>query len=95
MMVEENTVVHIARLAHLEIRPEQISKYTKDLGNILDMVKALEEVNTDNIEPMTHPLSQAQRMREDRVTENDERKTLQETAPAIAAGMYLVPQVIE
>ena len=95
MLVEEKTVAHIARLAHMEISPEKLGQYRKELGSILSMIEALEQVNTQDIEPMTHPLEQTQRLREDTVTEKDERKLLQENAPAIAAGMYLVPQVIE
>ena len=52
-------------------------------------------VATDNIEPMAHPLEATQPMREDAVTEEDQRSLFQSIAPATESGLYLVPQVIE
>jgi aspartyl-tRNA(Asn)/glutamyl-tRNA(Gln) amidotransferase subunit C len=95
MSVEENTVMHIARLAHLEVSPEQIQKYAHDLNKILSMVEAMDKVNIDNVEPMIHPHNQSQRLRNDVVTESNQREAFQKIAPATAAGLYLVPQVIE
>ncbi|MDF2690213.1 MAG: Asp-tRNA(Asn)/Glu-tRNA(Gln) amidotransferase GatCAB subunit [Gammaproteobacteria bacterium] len=95
MSVEEKTVCHIARLAHLDITDGQVQKYAHDLNNILSMVKEMEKLNTDHIEPMTHPLKQNQRLRKDIVIESNQREVFQKIAPATAAGLYLVPQVIE
>ncbi|MDO8953280.1 MAG: Asp-tRNA(Asn)/Glu-tRNA(Gln) amidotransferase subunit GatC [Gammaproteobacteria bacterium] len=95
MSVEETTVTNIARLAHLEISQAQTQKYAEDLNNIFALVKSLEQFDTSAIQPMIHPLPHSQRLREDEVTEPDQREAFQKIAPATAAGLYLVPQVIE
>jgi aspartyl-tRNA(Asn)/glutamyl-tRNA(Gln) amidotransferase subunit C len=55
----------------------------------------MNSVNTDNIEPLSHPLEITARLREDKVTEIDQRAHFQEIAPAVDNGHYLVPKVIE
>ena len=52
-------------------------------------------VDTSDVEPMAHPLQMSQRLREDRVTEENQRELFQSIAPATANGLYLVPKVIE
>lgn len=95
MAVEQSTVISIARLAHLDITESETKKYTEDLTNIFHIVKSMENVDTSKVEPIIHPLSQCQSLREDAVTETNQRELFQSTAPATAAGLYLVPQVIE
>ncbi|MET0001706.1 MAG: Asp-tRNA(Asn)/Glu-tRNA(Gln) amidotransferase subunit GatC, partial [Candidatus Thiodiazotropha lotti] len=69
--------------------------YAAELSNILALVEQLEAADTDNIEPMAHPLHMAQRLREDQVTEPDRRNQNQAVAPLVENGLYLVPKVIE
>jgi aspartyl-tRNA(Asn)/glutamyl-tRNA(Gln) amidotransferase subunit C len=52
-------------------------------------------VNTEGVVPMSHPLEVVQRLREDTVTERDQRDEFQKVAPATRDGLYLVPRVIE
>ena len=52
-------------------------------------------VDTSGVTPMAHPLDAVQRLREDAVTESDQREHFQQVAPAVEAGLYLVPKVIE
>jgi len=65
------------------------------LNGILAMVDAMRAVDTSGVEPMSHPQEVAQRLREDRVTEKDQREIFQSVAPAVEDGLYLVPKVIE
>jgi aspartyl-tRNA(Asn)/glutamyl-tRNA(Gln) amidotransferase subunit C len=62
---------------------------------MLDLMTRMSELNTDNVEPMAHPMDQAQRLRPDVVTELNNRKKFQAIAPQVEAGLYLVPKVIE
>ena len=55
----------------------------------------MQAVNTDGVEPMSHPQELAQRLREDAVSETDRRAAYQSIAPQTEAGLYLVPKVIE
>ena len=96
MPLDRPEVEKIAHLARLSINEEQIPFYASNLTKILDLVQHINEAQTDNIIPMAHPLEGlTQRMREDEVTETNERELFQSIAPETDAGLYLVPKVIE
>lgn len=91
----EDIVGKIAELSRLSINSEEIPAYQQQLGHIIQFVKQLDGVGTENVEPMAHPQDQCQRLRADSVTESDQHKYFQENAPLVEAGLYLVPKVIE
>lgn len=96
MPLERHEVEKIAHLARLTLNEAQIPYYASNLSNILKLVTHINEANTQGIEPMSHPLQAlSQRMREDVVTETDQRELFQSIAPATEAGLYLVPKVID
>jgi aspartyl-tRNA(Asn)/glutamyl-tRNA(Gln) amidotransferase subunit C len=88
-------VNRIAWLARLAIDDDKTESYARDLSGILDFIAQMNAVATDAVEPMAHPLDQSQRLRPDLVTETDQRALFQAQAPAVEAGLYLVPKVIE
>jgi aspartyl-tRNA(Asn)/glutamyl-tRNA(Gln) amidotransferase subunit C len=66
------------------------------LSSIVDFVDELSRVQTDDVLPMAHPLDgQHQRLRADQVSESDHHEKYQANAPAVQAGLYVVPRVIE
>ena len=86
----------IARLARLQITEQQMPVYVDSLSRIIDFVEQLSAAKTDDVEPMAHPLAgQVQRLRPDEVRETDQHEKYQRNAPSVAAGLYLVPKVIE
>jgi len=95
MSLQKSDVEKIAQLARLSISDDDIPSYADNLSNILQLVEEMSSVNTDDITPMAHPLSASQRLREDRVTETNQRDHFQKIAPATENGLYLVPKVIE
>lgn len=95
MSLKNIDVERIAQLARVEIVPEDMAGYAQSLSDILAFVASMDEVNTDGVEPMAHPLDLAQRLREDVVTEGNLREDFQSIAPLVEAGLYLVPRVIE
>lgn len=95
MSLDSNHVRQLCRLARLALGPEQEPALTAELQRILAMVDALTSVPTDGVEPLAHPQAMVLRLRPDEVTEADRREALQASAPAVAAGYYLVPKVIE
>lgn len=95
MTISRKDVEKIAVLARIRVDDEQISALEKDLGNILELVDQLGSANTDQVEPMSHPLDAVQRLRSDNVTETNQREAFQAIAPATDSGLYLVPRVIE
>jgi aspartyl-tRNA(Asn)/glutamyl-tRNA(Gln) amidotransferase subunit C len=95
MSLDKSDVEKIAHLARMALDESHIDAYVEDLGNILSLVEQLESTEAEAIEPMSHPLHMAQRMRVDQVTEGDCREDNQVIAPMTENGLYLVPKVIE
>jgi aspartyl-tRNA(Asn)/glutamyl-tRNA(Gln) amidotransferase subunit C len=95
MSLTANDVTQIAHLARLGIDKQDIESYAKDLSGILDLMTQMSELNTDNVDPMAHPMDQAQRLRADSISEPDNREKFMSIAPQAQAGLYLVPKVIE
>jgi aspartyl-tRNA(Asn)/glutamyl-tRNA(Gln) amidotransferase subunit C len=85
----------VAVLARIRLDDEQIPALENDLSNILSLVDQLSAANTDNVEPLAHPLDAVQRLRADEITESNQREAFQATAPATENGLYLVPRVID
>ncbi len=95
MSLTANDVTQIAHLARLGIDKQDIDSYTKDLSGILDLMTQMSELNTDNVDPMAHPMDQVQRLRVDTISEQNNREKFMSIAPQAEAGLYLVPKVIE
>jgi aspartyl-tRNA(Asn)/glutamyl-tRNA(Gln) amidotransferase subunit C len=95
MSIKRTDVENVAHLARIAIDDNDITGYTEDLTNILALVDQMQNVTTDDIEPMAHPLDASQRLRADQVTEVNQRDHFQKIAPMAESGLYLVPKVIE
>lgn len=95
MSLDNNEVKNIAHLARLAMNDDEASSYAEELSNILQLVEQMEQVNTQNITPMAHPMDLIQRLRDDLVTEENQRADLQKSSPAVEDGLFLVPRVIE
>lgn len=95
MSLTSEEVNRIAWLARLAIDTEKTESYAHDLSGIIDFIEQMNAVDTSGVTPMAHPLDQVQRLRVDAVTEADQRGLFQSIAPAVEAGLYLVPKVIE
>jgi aspartyl-tRNA(Asn)/glutamyl-tRNA(Gln) amidotransferase subunit C len=96
MALTREQIASIAALARLDLTPAEIPAYQESLSKILDFVGALERADTAGVTPMAHPLpGLSQRLRPDVVTEKDRHEEYQRNAPQVAAGLYLVPKVIE
>lgn len=88
-------VQKVARLARLAMNPTEIETARAQLSGIFDLIAEMQAVDTQGIAPMSHAQDLSQRLREDVVTETNQREAFQEIAPQVEAGLYLVPQVIE
>ena len=95
MSLSKAEVENIAHLARLRLGDEELPNVIDNLSRIIDFVDQLQAVDTIGVEPMAHPLDMVQRLRDDTVTEGDQRDLFQENATAVEAGLYLVPKVIE
>ena len=94
-MLSLDQIAKIAQLARLELSPADSAAMQQQLNGILAMVDRMQAVDTRGVEPMSHPQQAMQRLREDGVTERDQRGKYQAGAPATEDGLYLVPKVIE
>ena len=96
MALTREQIASIATLARLDLTAEEAPVYQESLSRILEFVGALERADTTNVTPMAHPLpGLTQRLRADEVREGDDHERYQLNAPLTAAGLYLVPKVIE
>lgn len=96
MALTREQIASIAALARLDLTAAEIPVYQDSLSRILDFVSALDRAHTADVAPMSHPLAGlSQRLRPDVVTEQDRHEQYQANAPQVAAGLYLVPKVIE
>jgi aspartyl-tRNA(Asn)/glutamyl-tRNA(Gln) amidotransferase subunit C len=99
MALKPQDVQRIAHLARLELSETESADLLGQLNGFFDIVEQMRAVDTTGIEPLYTPLSAVQtvqlRLREDAVTENNEREANQRSAPAVEEGLFLVPKVIE
>ena len=96
MSLTREQIASIAALARLELSAAEFPVYQESLSRIIEFVGALEACDTAEVVPMAHPLEGlSQRLRPDVVTEADHHEQYQLNAPLTAAGLYLVPKVIE
>lgn len=95
MSLTNEQVNEIAHLARLRVDEADLPEYARNLSAILSFVDAMNAADTTGVEPLAHPLEMPQRLREDTVTEENQRERFQAVAPQVEAGLYLVPRVIE
>ena len=95
MSLDKTAVKHIAALARIKVTEAETDHYAHDLSQIIDLVEQMNRINTDDVEPLTHPDESALRLRDDEVSESNRRDNYQTVAPEVESGLYLVPQVIE
>jgi aspartyl-tRNA(Asn)/glutamyl-tRNA(Gln) amidotransferase subunit C len=99
MPLSAQDVSRIAHLARLELPADQQAAMLHSLNDFFRIVEQMSAVDTSGVEPLYTPLSAVQdvqlRLREDRVSEGDERSAHQRSAPAVQDGLFLVPRVIE
>ena len=95
MELTEADIKRIARLARIAVSDQETETIRGELSNIFRLIETMQAVDTTHVAPMSHAEGMTQRLREDRVTETDQRQLLQSVAPQVEAGLYLVPKVFE
>ena len=95
MSLANDDVRRIAALARIAITAEESAEVLERLNRVLALIKEMRAVDVSGVEPMAHAQDVGQRLREDKVTESDQRQLFQEIAPDTEGGLYLVPKVIE
>jgi aspartyl-tRNA(Asn)/glutamyl-tRNA(Gln) amidotransferase subunit C len=93
--VNTEDIEKIAHLARLGMSEQEHEAYAADLSRILGLVSQMNAVNTDDVDPMTHPDEAGLRWRPDIATHEVDREQLLALAPQTRHGLYLVPKVID
>lgn len=88
-------VLHIARLARIELSEDDVSRFAAQLSGILDHFAALSAVDTEGVEPTAHPLPLANVMRDDEVAPSLRREEVLANAPDHEEGYLRVRAVLE
>ncbi len=95
MSVDTGTVKRVARLARIALDDEEAGRMTGELNAILGFVEQLNEVDVENVEPMTSVIPLSMKMRQDEVSDGAKAKDVIANAPASGDDFFLVPKVIE
>ncbi|MEL6824223.1 MAG: Asp-tRNA(Asn)/Glu-tRNA(Gln) amidotransferase subunit GatC [Calditrichota bacterium] len=95
MSVTKEQVEHIAKLARLVFDETEKDRLATELSAVLDYVEQLQSVNTQGVEPLSHPNDIANRLRADNVGESLSQEAALQNAPAKEKGFFKVPKVIK
>ncbi|MCX8009321.1 MAG: Asp-tRNA(Asn)/Glu-tRNA(Gln) amidotransferase subunit GatC [Patescibacteria group bacterium] len=94
MKVSKEQVEHIAKLAKLKLKDDETSKMQTELNQILDYMDKLNELDTSNVEPLSHPIPIENVFREDEVKPSIDRESAMKNAPDHNEEFFKVPKVI-
>ena len=94
MAVSKEEILHIAKLADLKINEHEIDEYTKNLDDVLNFMKILDSVNTDNVEESIGSLNNINVFRKDEIKEFEDKEALLQNAPEKENSMFRIPKVI-
>ncbi len=95
MSVTKNDVEHIAKLAKLEIKEDEINEFTSQLNKVLEYVDKLNELDTENIEPLSHPVEGENVFREDVLKNSIPTEDALKNSASKTEEYFKVPKVIK
>lgn len=95
MAIQRADIEKLSFLARIDISEDTVTATTDGINRVLGLIDQLRAADTAGVPPLAHPLDAIQRLRADQVSETVDREALQAIAPAVEAGLYLVPKVIE
>lgn len=95
MKISIQDVEHVAKLARLELNEQEKEIFTEQLSKILTFAEQLNELDTDQVAPTSHPMPLANVMREDEKRPSWPIEEVMKNAPDEEAGQFKVPAVLE
>ena len=95
MSIDNSIVKKISKLSKLKIRSDSEDKMAEELNNILNWVESLQEVNTEEIEPLLSVLNEKMPLRDDEVVMDDNQGDILNNVPEKKSGFFVVPKVVE
>ena len=95
MSIDKDTVKHISKLARISLNEKKISSLSKDLSSIMKFIEKLNELNTDQVAPLTSIIKASLKSREDEVKDGKIRDQILKNSPEKNEEFFVVPKVIE
>ncbi|GAB2726724.1 Asp-tRNA(Asn)/Glu-tRNA(Gln) amidotransferase subunit GatC [Comamonas sediminis] len=99
MALTKDDIARIANLARLELSGIESERMLSQMNNFFGIVEKMQAVDTSGVMPLSHPVAAIQeislRLRDDVISEPNNREANQRSAPAVEKGYFLVPKVIE
>ena len=95
MQITDETIEYVGILAKLSLSEEEKQTAKKDMSDMLDYVNKLNELDVSGIEPMSHTFPVSNVMREDVVTNGDDRDNMLKNAPERSEDSYIVPKTFD
>ena len=94
MKISKEEILHIANLADLNIKEEEIEQYANNLQDILNFVNILDNVNTENVEESISAAGNVNVFRKDKIKKFEDMELLLQNAPEKEDNMFRIPKVI-
>ena len=94
-IISDETIEYVGILAKLELSDEEKEQAKKDMANMLDYIDTLNELDTSGVEPMSHVFPVNNVVREDVVTNGDDREEILANAPEAKEGAFVVPKTFD
>jgi|TARA_Y100001970_G_scaffold288712_1_gene416782 aspartyl-tRNA(Asn)/glutamyl-tRNA(Gln) amidotransferase subunit C len=95
MAIDLKTVKHISKLSRISVNDEKAKKLEKDLNSIFKWIEKLNELNTDEVEPLTSISETTMRLRKDKITSKNIREDILKNSPKDNKDYFVVPKVVE
>ena len=92
--ISRDEIIHIAKLAMLNLNEQEIDNYTKDMQEILGYAEMINNLDTSNIDETIAATEQKNVFRKDEVIESKSREDLLQNAPSQDEGMFRIPKVL-
>ncbi|HET6914758.1 MAG TPA: Asp-tRNA(Asn)/Glu-tRNA(Gln) amidotransferase subunit GatC [Acidimicrobiales bacterium] len=93
--ISSDDVAHVARLARLSLTPEELERFTAQLGAVLDHARDVEALDTAGVPPTAHPLPLENVFREDEPGPSLDRAEVLAQAPSVEDDRFRVPRILE
>ena len=95
MAIDKDTVIKISKLSRIHVEEEEIKSLSKDLSHIINWIKQLDELDTNDVEPLSGVNIDTLPVRKDEVTEDKNTENILQNAPEANSGFFVVPKVVE
>ena len=95
MTIDLKTIKHISKLSRISLEDEKAQKLTSDLSSIFEFIEKLNELKTEEVEPLTSIAETTLRFRRDEVKGENIREKILKNSPAKNEDFFVVPKVVE